>query len=75
VSNLEKQPETESMIRKLIELAHELGMRVIVEGVETPEQLELVKGLGANEVQGYLTGRPAPNPRDALIDFAAIVGQ
>jgi len=62
VVNLDTQPETESMIRTLITLAHNFGMRVIVEGVETQEQLALIKAFGANEVQGYLTGRPTANP-------------
>jgi EAL domain-containing protein (putative c-di-GMP-specific phosphodiesterase class I) len=34
--------------------------------VETPEQLAIVKALGANEVQGFLTGRPTPNPMDFM---------
>jgi EAL domain-containing protein (putative c-di-GMP-specific phosphodiesterase class I) len=62
VKNLETQPETESMIGTLIDLAHSFGMRVIVEGVEKQEQLDVVKALGANEVQGYLMGRPIANP-------------
>jgi diguanylate cyclase (GGDEF)-like protein/PAS domain S-box-containing protein len=62
VVNLDTKPETESMIRTLITLAHNFGMRVIVEGVETQEQLALIKAFGANEVQGYLTGRPTANP-------------
>jgi diguanylate cyclase (GGDEF)-like protein/PAS domain S-box-containing protein len=62
--NLELQPETESMIRTLITLAHNLGMRVIVEGVETEQQLALIKTLGADEVQGYLLGRPTTNPKE-----------
>ena len=64
--NLESQPETESMIRTLITLAQNLGMRVIIEGVETEEQLALIKSLGADEVQGYLTGRPTPNPQELI---------
>jgi EAL domain-containing protein (putative c-di-GMP-specific phosphodiesterase class I) len=35
---------------------------VIVEGVEKQEQLDLVRSLGVNEVQGYLLGRPTANP-------------
>lgn len=62
VSNLEKAPETGSMMGTLIGLAHNFGMRVIVEGVETEEQLAIIKALGANEVQGFLTGRPTANP-------------
>ena len=50
------------MIRTLIALAHNFGMKVIVEGVESMEHLALVKALGANEVQGFMTGPPTPNP-------------
>lgn len=42
----------------LIELAHEIGITVVCEGVETLEQLTLVKDLGAEIIQGYLTGKP-----------------
>jgi len=50
------------MIPALIALAHNIGLRVIVEGVETQEQLDLIRAFGAEEVQGYLLGRPTPNP-------------
>jgi EAL domain-containing protein (putative c-di-GMP-specific phosphodiesterase class I) len=62
VMNLEQDPTNESMIRTLVALAHNIGMRVIVEGVEKQEQLDLVRSLGVNEVQGYLLGRPTANP-------------
>jgi predicted signal transduction protein with EAL and GGDEF domain len=35
---------------------------VIVEGVETAEQLAVIRDLGGDEVQGYLLGRPNSNP-------------
>jgi diguanylate cyclase (GGDEF)-like protein len=66
VKELDVRPETRAMVNSLIALAHELGMRVIAEGVETPEQLELIKELGGNEVQGYLLGRPTADPESQL---------
>jgi len=62
VINLDNQSQSESMIPALIALAHNIGLRVIVEGVETQEQLDLIRAFGAEEVQGYLLGRPTPNP-------------
>jgi diguanylate cyclase (GGDEF)-like protein len=62
IQELGLKPKSEAMVRSLITLAKSIGMRVIVEGVETPEQLELIKTFGADDVQGYLTGRPAPDP-------------
>jgi diguanylate cyclase (GGDEF)-like protein/PAS domain S-box-containing protein len=67
VTNMETQPESESMIRTLIQLAHNFGMRTVVEGVETAEQLAMIKECGADEVQGFLMGRPAPNPIDLFL--------
>ena len=66
VSELESRPETKAMVHSLVTLAHNLNMRVIVEGVETPRQLELIHKFGANEVQGFLLGRPTPDPESLL---------
>lgn len=44
--------------KAIITMGHELDMRVIVEGVETLEQLNLLKDLGCDEAQGFYIGRP-----------------
>jgi EAL domain-containing protein (putative c-di-GMP-specific phosphodiesterase class I) len=41
-------------------------MQVIVEGVETPQQLEIIRRIGGNEVQGFLLGRPTADPASQL---------
>ena len=56
------RPEGEAMVHSLITLARNIGMRVIVEGIEKPEQMELIRKFGGHEIQGYLLGRPAPDP-------------
>jgi PAS domain S-box-containing protein len=48
------------VIRGIIGIAREFGLRTIAEGVEDEETLELLRELGADMVQGYLLGRPAP---------------
>ena len=48
------------VVQKIIEMGQELGMRVIGEGVETQEQLELLRSYGCNSAQGYLFSRPIP---------------
>jgi EAL domain-containing protein (putative c-di-GMP-specific phosphodiesterase class I) len=48
-----------ALIHGMISLAHSLGKRVIVEGVETAAQLEILRDLHCDEVQGFLLGRPA----------------
>ena len=48
------------MVEKTIEIGHELGMKVIAEGVETEEQLEFLRQRGCDSAQGYLFSRPIP---------------
>jgi diguanylate cyclase (GGDEF)-like protein len=66
VRELENNPESQAMVRSLIALAHNVGMRVIVEGVENAAQLELVRKAGGNEMQGFLLGRPVADPASQL---------
>ena len=47
-----------TIVARLINMAQELNKDIIVEGVETEEQLRVIKRLGANIIQGYLFGRP-----------------
>lgn len=48
------------IIQAVCQLARRFGMRIVVEGIETEEQLEAVRMLGAERAQGYLFGRPEP---------------
>jgi diguanylate cyclase (GGDEF)-like protein len=66
VTELAVREETRAFVQSILAMAHNLHMRVIVEGIETPEQLELMRSLGTNEAQGYLLGRPTPNPMEQL---------
>lgn len=66
VNELMVRPEIRAFVQSILTLAHNLNMRVIVEGIETREQLELVKALGSDEAQGYLLGRPSANPAEQL---------
>jgi EAL domain-containing protein (putative c-di-GMP-specific phosphodiesterase class I)/CheY-like chemotaxis protein len=48
------------MVEKIIEMGHELEMEVIAEGVETQEQLNMLRARGCDGVQGYLFSRALP---------------
>jgi predicted signal transduction protein with EAL and GGDEF domain len=48
------------IVKAAIGLAHELNLGVVVEGVQTFEQLELIRSWGGREVQGYYYSRPLP---------------
>jgi len=57
----EMQPEKgQSLVRLLIEAAHEFGMGVIAEGVETEEQRAMLETLGCEQVQGWLVSPAVP---------------
>lgn len=72
VSELGKRTEMTAMIRSLVTLAHNLNMQVVVEGVETAQQLATIEALGGNEVQGYLLGRPTPDPKAFLTSSSGV---
>ncbi|MDP3922528.1 MAG: EAL domain-containing protein, partial [Hydrogenophaga sp.] len=44
----------------VVAMAHSLGLEVLAEGVETAMQLDMLRTLGCETVQGYLLGRPVP---------------
>jgi EAL domain-containing protein (putative c-di-GMP-specific phosphodiesterase class I) len=49
-----------TIVTTIISLAHSLELKVVAEGVETPEQARLLRLVRCDEVQGYLTGRREP---------------
>ena len=51
---------SQALVRAIIAMAHSLSLKVIAEGVETPEQLACLKELDCDVIQGYLISRPLP---------------
>jgi diguanylate cyclase (GGDEF)-like protein len=60
VQNLETDHEDDRIVSAVVELAANLGLRSIAEGVETKQQLDRLRQLGCDEAQGYLFARPMP---------------
>ena len=60
VNNIETEVETRSVMAAIVKMAQELGLKVTAEGVETMEQLRVVKSLGCQACQGYLFYKPMP---------------
>jgi len=67
-------PLRRSLVEALVRTAHEYGIQVIAEGVETVESARVLAGLGIRLLQGYLFGRPAPAAGRILPDVFAAVG-
>ena len=59
VSNIDRDLESQEIVRIIIMLANSLGLKVIAEGVETQEQLAVLKHVGCGLAQGYLFAKPA----------------
>jgi diguanylate cyclase (GGDEF)-like protein len=49
-----------TIVKSMVELSHGLGKRVLAEGVETQEQLRLLRNIGCDAVQGYYISKPIP---------------
>lgn len=58
VSKIDTDRETRQIVRIIIMLAHNLGLKVVAEGAETAEQVSLLKQLKCELVQGYFFARP-----------------
>ena len=60
VKTLAQNQKARILIRSLAVICSDLGIKLIAEGVETLEQLDILKELRCNEVQGYLFSKPLP---------------
>ena len=60
IQNELAKPEEESILRFVIDLAHWMHLSVVAEGAETREQVDRLRSLGCDYVQGYYLARPMP---------------
>jgi EAL domain-containing protein (putative c-di-GMP-specific phosphodiesterase class I) len=60
VQNIERNEKDRIIVQKTVEIGHELGMKVVGEGVETHNQLEFLRTYRCDAAQGYLFSRPLP---------------
>ena len=60
VGGMEGREENRKLVHAMINLAHNLKLEVVAEGVETPEQLALLRDFGCDQVQGYFISKPLP---------------
>ncbi len=60
IQGLEHGEEATMIVRTIIGLAHNLGLSIVAEGVETRAQMEVIRDHRCDQMQGYLLGRPQP---------------
>ncbi len=58
VSDITEDPANRELINTIVAMGHGLGLKVVAEGVETPEQFEYLSALGCDYAQGYLFSKP-----------------
>jgi diguanylate cyclase (GGDEF)-like protein len=67
VQGLPDDCENAAIVMAVIQMARALGLTVVAEGVETPQQAEFLRACGCDILQGYFLGRPMPQAQ--LLDF------
>jgi PAS domain S-box-containing protein/diguanylate cyclase (GGDEF)-like protein len=60
VRHMHKNSNDQTLVRTIIDLAHNFGMEVIAEGVETSQQASILAGYGCDLLQGYYYSKPLP---------------
>ncbi len=68
ISEAISRPDDASIVRAIVSLAHSLRLKVVAEGVESPEQLEFLRTLGCDQYQGFHFSKALPAPQfEALV--------
>ncbi|MTI43599.1 diguanylate cyclase/phosphodiesterase with PAS/PAC sensor(s) [Roseibium hamelinense] len=60
ISEIDKSSTDQRIVKSMIDLAHNLGLQTVAEGVETETQIDLLKEMGCPVIQGYAYGVPMP---------------
>jgi EAL domain-containing protein (putative c-di-GMP-specific phosphodiesterase class I) len=60
VRDVHAQPTKQTLVRTMIAMCRELGMQIVAEGVETPEERDAILEAGCDLMQGYLFAKPGP---------------
>jgi len=58
ILDIVENEKNQTVLRHMVNMFRELGLEIVIEGVETAEQVEVLKGLGCDIIQGFYFGRP-----------------
>ncbi len=70
IAQIGKSAKAEAIIKHTIGLSHDIGAKVVAEGVENKEQLEFLQSVGCDMIQGYYFYKPMPEE-----EFAKLLSQ
>ncbi len=60
IENIAQSPESRTITNAIVQLARNLDIRLVAEGIECPEQVRLLRAMGCPEGQGYVFSKPVP---------------
>ena len=60
VMNMSEDPGSRRLVRTIIDMGRDLGLKVVAEGIETRQEYDLLAGMGCDYGQGYFMARPGP---------------
>ena len=60
VTDVPHDPDATAIVNAIVQMSHSLHLQIVAEGVETQEQLDLLRSLDCTAAQGYLISRPLP---------------
>ena len=60
VIDVNRNKEADVIVRSIVDLAHNLGLKVCAEGVETEEAIDLLRSIACDKAQGYFISKPLP---------------
>ena len=62
IRGIESDPDKQEVVRNIVSYAHQRGMQIVAEGIETAAELRTSRALGADLFQGYFLSRPGAVP-------------
>ena len=73
IRDIDTDPDKQQIVVNIVNYAHQRGMYIVAEGIETPAELEKVLELGVDLLQGYYLARPAAVPGEINSEAIKII--